>query len=169
MARKPMLEFRVADDSSTVRSLTATMRISSSSALGLPPVVLGHVEHDAVDVFELLFCVDAGIAGQLHEELAAVLLDPALSRDFVLDHEADVMEASPIRTAFAAFGSVGEMQQREIHDAVRERDGVSDRAVHLVHALEVEDALVEGRGFFEIGDLDGDVSDLPHGDPPLND
>ena len=35
-------------------------------------------------------------------------------------------------------------------------------AVDLADALEFEHALVEGGGLFEVGHLDGDVSDLAH-------
>ena len=46
-----------------------------ATGLSLPPVVLGHVEDDAVHVLEFLLGIDARKARQLHEELAAELLD----------------------------------------------------------------------------------------------
>ncbi len=110
-------------------------------ALLLVPAVLGHVEHDAVDVLELPFGVDAGVAGQLHE-LTAVTLDPVLGRALVLDDESEVMQPRPVGAAPATFGSFGEMQQREVHVAVRQRDGVADRRLDLLQALQAEGAFM---------------------------
>ena len=87
----------------------------------------------------------------------------------VLDDEAEVMQAGPVRAALAALGAFGEMQQRQIHHAVGQRDGVADRGFDLGDALEIEHAFVEGRGLFEVGDLDRDVSELGHDASPLND
>ena len=72
-----------------------------------PPAVLGHVEHDAVDVLEFHFRVDAGILQQLHEKLAAVLLDLLPGNVLVVDDEAEMMQPSPIRAALAALGAAG--------------------------------------------------------------
>src|ERR1700733_15204034 len=99
MASKLILAVRAGAPIRMVSSCTATMRIARSyqalrlRRFGLTPIVRGDVEHDAVDVFEFLFRVDARIARQLHEEFAAVVLDFGLGRRLVLDHEADVMQA----------------------------------------------------------------------------
>jgi hypothetical protein len=55
------------------------------------------------------------------------------------------------------------VQQGKIHGAGRDRDRVTARPFDLIDALELEDALIECRGLFEVRDLDGDVSDLAHG------
>ena len=80
-----------------------------------------------------------------------------------------MVQSGPVRAALAALGAFGELQQREIHDAVGQRDGVADRGFHLGDALEIEHAFVERRGLFEVGDLDRDVSELGHDVSPLND
>ena len=98
----------------------------SASGFVLRPVVLGDVEHDAVDVLELPFGIDAGILGQLHEELTAIRGDLFFSRLAVLDNETKVMQASPVKTTLAAVGAFREMQQRQVHDAVRQRDGIAN-------------------------------------------
>jgi hypothetical protein len=81
--------------------------------------VLRYVEDNAIDVFEFLFSVDAGVVGQFHQKFAAVTLDPLLGRAFVFDDESKVMQSRPIRAALAPFGSLGKMQEREVHDTVR--------------------------------------------------
>ena len=68
------------------------------------------------------------------------------------------MQTGPVRAALAALGAFREMQEREIHHPVGQRDRVADRAFDLADALEVEHAFVEGRGLFEIGHLNGDMS-----------
>src|SRR5580704_8378764 len=126
--------------------------------------MLGDVEHDAVGIPELLFRVDTGIARQLHEEFAALRLDLLRRRLLILDDEADVMQPRPVWSALATLRSLREVRQREVHDAVGKRDRIADRALDLADALEVEDPFVEHRGLLEIGDLDGDMPDLAHGD-----
>ena len=72
------------------------------------------------------------------------------------------MESSPIRPAFAAFGTFRKVQQREIHDPVGKGDRISNRTFHLVHTLQAEDPFVESCRPFEVGNLDRDVPDLAH-------
>src|SRR5262249_47333694 len=95
-------------------------------------------------------------------ELAAVILDLLSDCRLIVDHESEMMQPGPIRAAFAANGSYREVQEREVHHAVRERDGVADRGLHLGHALELEHAFVERGGLLECGNLDRDMSDLGH-------
>ena len=38
----------------------------------------------------------------------------------VIDDEAEVMQARPVRAALAALGAFRELQQRQVHDAVRQ-------------------------------------------------
>src|SRR5215472_19327803 len=73
------------------------------------PAVLGYVEHDAVDVLVFHFRVNARILRQLHEELAAVLLDLLAGRVLAVDDEAEVMQAGPVRAALAALRACREM------------------------------------------------------------
>src|SRR6516225_430539 len=127
------------------------------------PAVLGDVEHDAVDVLVFHFRVDARILRQLHEELSTVLLDLLPGRILAVDDEAEVMQSGPIRAALTALRACRKMQQREVHHAVGQRDGVTDRRLDLLQALEPEHALVEGCGLFEVGNLNGDMSELGHG------
>src|SRR5262245_53085043 len=141
MPSKLILELRLAAVSLIVCSLTATMRIVRAS--GLPPVMFGDVEDDAVIVLELLFRVDTGEARQLHEELAAEFLDPVGGLVFVVDDEADVMKAGPVRSTLAALGAFREVQQRQIHDPVRQGNGIADRAFNLSDALQFEDAFIK--------------------------
>src|SRR5262245_5401913 len=90
-----------------------------ATAPRLTPAVLRYVEDNSIDVFEFLFSVDAGIVGQFHEKFPAVTFDALLGRALVFDDESKVMQSSPIRPAFATLRSLGEMQQREVHDTVR--------------------------------------------------
>ena len=47
-------------------------------------------------------------------------LDLFLGRVLALDDESQVMQSRPIGAALTALGSFREMQQREVHDAVRQ-------------------------------------------------
>src|SRR5690242_17515647 len=125
--------------------------------------MLSDVEYDAIHVFELLLGINTGIARQLHEELAAQLFDLVGGRALVINNKADVMQAGPIRSILAADRTLGKMQQREIDDAIRERDRVADRAFHFGNALELEYAFVKSRRLFELGNLHGDMPDFGHG------
>src|SRR5262245_2954151 len=111
---------RAADDDARAWNPRVTCQgCRASHARRLAPAVLRYIEDNAIYVFELLLSVNARVVGQLHEEFAAVTLDPILGRAFVLDDEPKVMQSRPLRAAMPTFGSLGEMQQREVHHAVR--------------------------------------------------
>src|SRR5262245_51839740 len=133
-----------------------------SHARRLAPAVLRYVKHNPVDVLEFLFSVNARVVGQLHEKFATVSLDALLGRAFVVDDESKVMQARPIRAATATFGSLREMQQGEVHHAVRQRDGVPDGRLDFFQALEAKDTFIERSRLFQVRNLNSDMSKLRH-------
>src|SRR5580692_10279517 len=75
------------------------------------PAVFCHVEHNAVDILELVFGIDTWILRQLHEELAAVLFDILSGGVLVIDDEAKVVQSRIIGSTLAAAGARREVQQ----------------------------------------------------------
>jgi hypothetical protein len=47
-----------------------------------------------------------------------MLLDLLLGGGLVVDHEAEMMQSGPVRTAFAAVRAFRKVQQRQVHHAV---------------------------------------------------
>jgi hypothetical protein len=75
-----------------------------------------------------------------------------------------MMEAGPVGPTFAALGSLRKVKQRQINDAIRKPDRIADRAINFVDPLEVKDTLVKGSRFFQIRNLDCDMTNFAHGD-----
>ena len=63
--------------------------------------------------------------------------------DLIVDHEAEVMQAGPLGIVDGAFGALGELQQGQVHDAVRQRDRVADRRARLLDSRHAEATLVK--------------------------
>jgi hypothetical protein len=61
-----------------------------------------------------------------------------------------------------AAGAGGEIEQRQIDDAVAHIDGRADIEVLAVDAFEIKDGLVEFRGLVEVVHANGEVAQAGH-------
>src|SRR6516164_8205611 len=78
----------------------------------LLPVMLRYVEHDAVRVLELGFCIYSRKGRQLHKELAPLRFDFFLRGLKIIDHKAKMMQPCPGGTVDHTLRAFREIKQR---------------------------------------------------------
>ena len=127
---------------------------------------LRDVEDDAVRILELPLEIAVTLVAKIEEEFAAGSLDALLRLGHVVDLEAEMMGADMALRAFEvggfAAGGAGEIEQRQIDDAVAHIDGRTDLQILAVDPLKIENRLVELRGLVEIVHADGEMAKPGH-------
>src|SRR5690348_16526172 len=90
------------------------------------PAVFGNIEDHSVGIFELALEIAVALLAKIEEELAAVGFDALLRFGKILDLKAEMvgadMRAGVFQIGSLAAGSAGEIEQREIDDAVAHID-----------------------------------------------
>src|ERR1700719_1716195 len=118
------------------------------------PATLGNVEDHPVRVLELALEVSVPFVAEVEEELAAGALDAPLRVGEVVDLEAEVVRADEAArvgdVGGLGAGAGGEIEQREIDDAVGEVDRRADVEVFAAGALELEHGLIELRRLLQV-------------------
>src|SRR3954469_10326161 len=119
------------------------------------------IENDAVRVTELAFEVDAAAALQLAVEAAAVLLHALAVLLEIVDDESHVVNAVEVLAALVAGGIFRmELEQRQVDDAIGEREAVAVGRLDIAHLLQAEGLLIELRRRLQLGNRYGDVAQL---------
>src|SRR5262249_40421339 len=126
------------------------------------PTVSSDVEDDATEI-GMLHLVAIRVVRIAHDPgRAGIACDLPLLHD-VVDPETDVMDADEV-FAGALRGLIAlEVQDGEVHDAIREEDAFGQWAVELRDFLQANGLLVEFGGFPGVLDAERDVTDAAFG------